>query len=429
MTRTTICLPILSLAAIMTLSACSIRSTSNTAPVASTPQVGILVFGDSGYLLAYPDQDDYVDLFDEDEYLQKEWVDWQEDKRPPEEFTARPMAVSPVTGMIVPASGLGPVSTAMKNFCNGQQVCDFGVMLGDNIYPSGLTLGADGFDDNLRLQHMFADPLGDLVISPESYRTYSTLGNHDWETSRAGGFAQIDYLENAEEFYMDGPFYSVKPPGANGDIELFVIDTSMMLASTTVYEDYLDDNGAEVVTDVIAEPDYFVQPLSEAEKQMPVWLEQALKMSTAKWKIVVAHHPIWSSSGSKFEQARALRQLILPAMCRYADVYLVGHDHTLEIHTDDCSAALGEATSLPLVQVVSGAAAKQRPVNTRFITQQDLKYPEHKTVFAKGLLWGFAYLKIDGDEAHVRLMSVPNDGSPHIQVEYEYSFRHRSTLN
>ncbi|HMB60489.1 MAG TPA: hypothetical protein VKN35_11305, partial [Xanthomonadales bacterium] len=97
MTRTTICLPTVGLAAIMTLSACSIQSTSSTASVASTPQVGILVFGDSGYLLAYPDQDDYVDLFDEDEYKQKEWDDWQEDKRPPEEFTVRPMAVSPVT--------------------------------------------------------------------------------------------------------------------------------------------------------------------------------------------------------------------------------------------------------------------------------------------------------------------------------------------
>jgi hypothetical protein len=66
---------------------------------------------------------------------------------------------------------------------------------------------------------------------------------------------------------------------------------------------------------------------------MASWLEEALRTSTARWKFVVGHHPIWSSSGSKFEQGRALREMILPAMCRYADAYLVGHDHTLEIHT------------------------------------------------------------------------------------------------
>ena len=425
MNRTTICLPILGLAVALLISACASSAVPGQAAPAETAPIGILVFGDSGYHLGYPDQDDYVDLFDEEQYQQKEWEDWVEDKRPPEEFKARPFAVSPITGKVVSASGLEPVSTAMKNFC-GQQTCDFGLMLGDNIYPSGLTFGADGFDDAQRLKHMFADPLGDLVETPDTYLTYATLGNHDWETSRAAGFAQIEYLENADSFYMDGPFYAVKPPGANGEVELFVIDTSMLLASTTVYEDYLDENGAEVVTDEIAEPDYFVEPLSEAEKQMPQWLETSLRNSTAKWKIVVAHHPIWSSSGSKFEQGRALRQLVLPAMCRYADMYLVGHDHTLEIHTDDCSAALGEATPEPLVQVVSGAAAKQRPVNTRFIAQQDEKYPEQDTVWAKGLIWGFAYLELEGDEAHVTLMTVPNDGSPDITTEFEYSFKRRS---
>ena len=52
---------------------------------------------------------------------------------------------------------------------------------------------------------------------------------------------------------------------------------------------------------------------------MAQWLEAALRESTARWKIVIGHHPIWSSAGSKFQQARMLRRLILPALCRYAD--------------------------------------------------------------------------------------------------------------
>lgn len=408
------------------LHACTSTVQPEPARTATFPEVRILLYGDSGYDLNYPDQDDFEELFTREQYLQSEWNDWVEDNRPIDEFEPRPMATSPITGKVVPATGMHAVSTAMKTLCSLQAPCDFGVMLGDNIYPSGLTFGADGFDDKDRLEAMFTRPYGSLVTQPTDFLTYVTLGNHDWETSRASGFAQIEFLENAPGFYMDGPFYSVKPPAGNGEVELFIVDTSMMLASVPVFEDYLDENGAEVVTDVLDEPDYFVQPLSEAELEMATWLENALQSSTATWKIVVAHHPIWSSSGSKFEQGRALRQLILPTVCKYADLYVAGHDHTLEVHSDDCSAALGAATPVPLVQIVSGAVSKQRPVNTNFIKQQDLKYPEHKTLFAKGLTWGFGLLDIKGNDATVTLLSVPDDGSSETTVEFTYQIKRRT---
>jgi hypothetical protein len=98
------------------------------------------------------------------------------------------------------------------------------------------------------------------------------------------------------------------------------------------------------------------------------------------------------------------------------------------VHSDDCRETLGAPGALPLVQIVSGAAAKQRPVNTNFMRQQELKYPEHKTLFAKGLLWGFAYLDIEGDQATVTLLSVPDDGSSDLSVEFEYRFQRRSPV-
>jgi hypothetical protein len=121
-----------------------------------------------------------------------------------------------------------------------------------------------------------------------------------------------------------------------------------------------------------------------------------------------------------------LRQLLLPAMCRYADAYLVGHDHTLEIHTDSCEAALGTATDRPFVQIVSGAAAKQRPIHTTFMQKQEKKYPEHQTLWAEGLVWGFAHLQIDGDSATVRLLSIPDDSSSVTTEDFAYSFDRRS---
>lgn len=398
------------------------------APAPATESVGILIFGDSGYHLDYPDQDDYEDLFSAEEFAAYELVEWLDDKRPRDEFEVRPSDTSPVTGKVVAATGIHRVSVAMRDYCANSATCDFGVMLGDNIYPSGATLGTDGFDDELRFKDVLGDPFANIVDEPADYTSYVTLGNHDWETSRDGGMLQIKYLEDTDGFYMDGPYYSVKPAAGNGEIELFVVDTSMILATLPVLEDDLNDDGSEASSGEVEPHDYFVSPMTDDEKNMHEWLEDSLKNSSAKWKLVVAHHPIWSSAGSKFEQARALRKVILPAMCRYADALLVGHEHTLEIHTDDCSAALGEATAKPLVQIVSGAASKQRPLNTNFMKHQEAKYPEQQTVLAEGLLWGFMHMQLQGDSAKVTVLSIPDEGSSETTVDFEYEFERRSHI-
>jgi tartrate-resistant acid phosphatase type 5 len=422
------------LSASFLIAACdSPQTVDEPAPVeptaAANDGVGILVFGDSGYHLNYPDQDDYEDLFTADEFAQFELVEWLEDKRPRDEFEARPSDISPVTEKVVAASGLHRVSVAMRDYCANSATCDFGVMLGDNIYPSGATLGTDGFDDELRFKEVLGDPFANIVDEPAAYTSYVTLGNHDWETSREGGLLQVKYLEDTDGFYMDGTFYSVKPAAGKGEIELFVVDTSMILATLPVLEDDLNDDGSEASSGEVEPHDYFVSPMTEDELRMHEWLEDSLKNSTAKWKFVVAHHPIWSSAGSKFEQGRALRKVILPAMCRYADAYIVGHEHTLEIHTDDCSAALGEATAKPLVQIVSGAASKQRPLNTNFMKHQEAKYPEHETVLAEGLLWGFMHMQVQGDSAKVTVLSIPDEGSSDTTVDFEYEFERRSHID
>ena len=418
----------LTLIPIMVLVACATVSSPDRSVETENLSAGILIFGDSGYHLDYMDSDDYEEKFTEGEFQQAEWDSWLDDKRPSEEFAARPFAVSPATGGVVPATGMQAISTAMKNFCKLDAVCDFGLMPGDNIYPEGLTLGADGIPDEKRFRDMISAPFGDLVDKPEGFVNYAVLGNHDWKTSREAGFAQIELLEKTEGFYMDGPFYTVKPAAGNGQIELFVVDTNMILDSVPVFADNLNEDGSEASTGELEETDYRSSPLTEAEMAMPEWLESSLKESSARWKIVVAHDPIWSSSGSKFEQARALRKMILPAMCRYADAYFVGHEHTMEIHTDNCAAALGVATEKPLVQIVSGAASKQRPLNTNFMHHQNLKYPGHQSIWAEGLIWGFTHMKIVGDTASVTMLSVPDDGSSEHTVEFEYQFERRSHL-
>jgi len=192
-------LTFMALVLIAVLAACATDSRPDQLIETENLSAGIVVYGDSGYHLDYMKEDDYLEKFTEEEFRQDEKDSWLEDKRPPDEFEVRPHAVSPATGGVVMASGMQAISTAMKNFCRVDAVCDFGLMLGDNIYPSGATLGTDGFDDAKRFKDVLQDPFGNVGNNDAGYLTYATLGNHDWETSRDGGFAQIDYLEQAVE--------------------------------------------------------------------------------------------------------------------------------------------------------------------------------------------------------------------------------------
>ena len=413
-------------AVIPLLLACAGEPVEAQSQTAQDLDVGILLYGDTGYLPQYPEAEDYENSFSVEQYLASEWESWLEDKRPPDEYRPRPYEFSEVTGGMIPESGMDEVSAAMKAYCRTEQRCDFGVLLGDNIYPSGATLGADGVEDATRFKDLLQDPFGNLVESPADFRTYVTLGNHDWETSRAGGFAQIRYLETAPGFYIDGPFYSAKPPAGRGEVEIFVIDTSMILATVDIRAHTLNDDGSEGSLGDVEEPDYDVHPMTDDERNQVQWLEDALENSTARWKLVLAHHPLWSSSGGKFEEARVLRELLMPALCRHADAYLAGHEHTLEIQTDNCETVLGEPAEQPLVQIISGASAKQRPIHSTFMAHQERKYPELETVFAEGLLWGFGHMQVDGDSARVTLLSVPGDGHALSVPLIEYSFERRS---
>jgi hypothetical protein len=304
--------------------------------------------------------------------------------------------------------------------------CDFATMLGDNIYPDGATVGADGRDDATRFEKIFREPLGGLGKLGPDFRIYAALGNHDWKTSRAGAMAQVAYLESTPPFFMDGIVYRVRPPAADGAVELFVIDTTVLLAGQTVYEDALADDASELRPTRREEPERWVRPTTRAERDMVAWLERSLAESDAYWKIVIGHHPLWSSAGSKYEQARVLRRLILPALCRHADAYLAGHDHTLELHFDDCRQALPRQAVPPLPAVVSGAAAKQRALNTAFMRHQAGRYPELATDFASGLTWGFAHLTLSGDEATLRFVTTPDDGSGAALLKHTARFKRRS---
>ena len=417
---------LLALASILACLGCVQACRAPPPPSAATlPAVTVLAFGDSGYAYDYLEADDLVPPLSAEQF-QAQWrEEWLEDKRPLEDYALPATTVLPATGGTIEASGLARVSAAMRRFC-AMESCNLATMLGDNIYPNGATLGTDGHDDRRRFRALLLDPFRDLAPGNREFRVYATLGNHDWNTSREGALAQLRYLETTAPFYMNGLVYRVKPPAAHGTVEIFAIDTTLLLAANDVPEALLDDDGSEITNADLVDVEPWMTPQSDVERDISGWLERALASSDARWKIVIGHHPLWSSAGSKFQQARILRRLLLPALCQYADVYLAGHEHTLEVHLDACNEATPATRTIPLLHVVSGAAAKQRPLNRAFVAAQARDNPQLQTLWAQGLVWGFAHLTLAPDTVTVRMLTVANEGDAVPAVAYAYTHSRRS---
>ena len=350
----------------------------------------ILLIGDTGYDYDWLEQDDYEDRFTGREFIVNELDDWIEDKLPIAEFRLPPMHFAEQTGGWVMASGMWPVAKAVATWCSSSARCDFGVMLGDNIYPSGATFGADGRDDAERFRELLWDavqgPAGTGPrVRPLCRARQPRLGDlarrRDAAGRLHGGIAALSH----------GRRSLPRPPGRR-DVELFAVDTTVLLAGQTVYKDALDDAGIPQASSEL-EPEVAWAAPEGDERDMLAWLERSLRESDARWKIVMGHHPLWSSSGTKVEEEIALRRILRPVLCRYADAYLAGHDHMLEVHTDDCRGEVpADADMPPLLHIVSGAAGKQRPEHSAFMAWQDRTYPEKRSLYVRSLVWGFGEL-------------------------------------
>ncbi|MBI4527942.1 MAG: metallophosphoesterase [Deltaproteobacteria bacterium] len=148
----------------------------------------------------------------------------------------------------------------------------FAVMLGDNIYPRGdVALAAERFEK----------PYAELLEAGVKF--YPVFGNHDLRTN--------DGRDEMAYFRMPDHWYSFKA----GDAEFFM----------------LDSNWSHMTLPNLA------------------WLEKALWTSSARWKIVALHHPVYSAAGHRSSRWRRLfLEPIL--MANRASLVLSGHDHDYE---------------------------------------------------------------------------------------------------
>lgn len=219
---------------------------------------------------------------------------------------------------------------------HGASPLDFVIAAGDNIYPNG-----NGREFGRKFEQPFSALLKDRV------NFYAVLGNHD---VREGRQDQRQY----PLFNMGGECYYTLKKG-DGLVEFFMIDST-------------DFTGTQAG-----------------------WLEGALRASTAKWKIAVFHHPIYSSAGSH-GSSTGLRRAIEPLLTRYGvKAVFSGHDHTYE------------RTKLQqgIQYFVTGAGGKVRRGDI------DLKSPFREVSFDEDN----HFMQVEIDDQQINFQAIARNGS------------------
>ncbi len=187
------------------------------------------------------------------------------------------------------------VAAAMKARCKTLGGADGILLLGDNAYQNGMESVDDPQWQTKIWEPYSSDCLRHLPIFP-------VLGNHDYKGNPQ---AQIDYSLINNRWRFPNRFYDVR----FGDLVTVVAFDSELsevcLRPTQCTVDFMAD---------------------------------ALATSRTPWKVVMAHHPLDSSSGHGFSHTGGLRGFLLkPYLCDRADLWLSGHVHHLEhLAPKDC---------------------------------------------------------------------------------------------
>lgn len=211
----------------------------------------------------------------------------------------------------------------------------FVLMLGDNIYEGPATA------EDYRLK--FEEPYRELLDAGVKF--FAVLGNHDDPR-------QVSYAP----FNMHGErYYSFAPP-------------------------------EDVLTRVATKVEFFALDSSNLDRTQLLWLDERLGKSAAEWKIVLLHHPLYTS-GRYARSSLVHRWALEPILTRHrVDVVFSGHEHIYQ----------RTALQYGIQYFVSGGAGSLRRgdgVTTRAVARS---YSND---------YHFMLIEIDGDTLHFQAIS------------------------
>jgi tartrate-resistant acid phosphatase type 5 len=237
---------------------------------------------------------------------------------------------------------------------------DFIVSTGDNMYEDGVSSVHDR-----RFRRNFEDV---YKYPSQQCRWYMSLGNHD---HGAHGVmrdvqAEVNYTKLSKRWFLPSTYYtqklhirsrdSARSAAPSDFLELFVIDT------------------------------YDVSPrITRMTAKQVAWLENALANSTATWRVVVGHRPLFSA-GKKHGSSPYMQKLLQPLFAKYkVSAYLCGDDHELQVMQED-----------GVLYLLSGGGARAK---------KDLDKRIPQTVFHAGV-HGFMQLSLNQSHMEVGVFNM-----------------------
>ena len=200
------------------------------------------------------------------------------------------------------------------------------VLLGDNFYERGVS-STDDPQWSRKFENVYD-------AKRMNFPFFALLGNHDWLGNPR---AEIAYA---------------RTPGTRWQMDNFYYKRSL-------YADAKQKRGAAPLVDFFfIDTDLWNLGKEKLAKSQRAWLETSLKNSRARWKIVAAHHPLFTDGMHAIDgDLPNLRAQLLSLLSRYhVDAYLCGHDHDL---------ARIETPKFKTTFLISGAASQTRPRLTR----------------------------------------------------------------
>lgn len=223
------------------------------------------------------------------------------------------------------------VADQMNRYAHGMEP-EFVISVGDNFYDSGVA----STEDPLWMSSFEQVYSGGALLIP----WYSILGNHDYHGNPQ---AQIDYSKKSQRWRMPARYFTLAAEiDDNTSARLVFLDTNPFVKK---YQ-----KNAHEYADV-AEQD--------TRKQL-AWLDSVLTASKEPWKIVIGHHPIYSS-GTKHGNTPELIEQLKPILEKHGvQAYFCGHDHDLQHQKPEGSA---------IDYFVSGAGSDVRDTGRMAITR------------------------------------------------------------
>ena len=204
---------------------------------------------------------------------------------------------------------------------------------------------------------------------------YAILGNHDYHQGLTAAYTQMDRMRtDDDEWQMPGLVYTVRSP----HLTLVCIDTASLAPhETDATEVPLGGAGK-----VKAALDVVDREIAAAALEEPDWL------------VVAGHYPI--RSVGEHGNTLQLSDLLLPILQRRrVDLYICGHDHTLQHLRDDNPSRLEF--------IVSGNGAKHGYVQEFHNISQSPQVPFASTIH------GFTAHTVSRDALRTTFISLDGD--------------------